>query len=148
MPLNQAFIAKLGWKILSDPNNLWVKIIRNKYLTDSTFFDYNSKSKDSFIWRKILSQRELLRKGIRWKIGDGRDILFWLDNWTCHCSLIELLGTSPTQVNINEKVSNYVLPGGKWDLEKLKNILSDNHVKIIAEIPLPTSPMTTLRCGI
>lgn len=37
-PLNNAFIAKLGWKILTEPQNLWVSLIRNKYLKISHFF--------------------------------------------------------------------------------------------------------------
>lgn len=125
MPLNHAFIAKLGWKILSDPNNLWVRKIREKYLTDSTFFGNNSKSKYSFIWKKILSQRELLRKDIR-----------WMDKWASYCSLIEILDTNPSQVNINDKVSDFILPKGKRDLEKLKTILQDNLAKMTIGIPL------------
>lgn len=31
MALNKAFIAKLGWKILNDNDNLWVNIMRQKY---------------------------------------------------------------------------------------------------------------------
>lgn len=32
-PLNQAFLAKLGWKILSESDNFWVKLIKAKYLS-------------------------------------------------------------------------------------------------------------------
>ena len=35
---NKAALSKLGWKILTDPNNLWVKIIKAKYLRNSSFF--------------------------------------------------------------------------------------------------------------
>lgn len=31
--VNAAFLAKLGWKILKDPNNLWVKVVSAMYLS-------------------------------------------------------------------------------------------------------------------
>ncbi|XP_021761435.1 uncharacterized protein LOC110726292 [Chenopodium quinoa] len=90
MPLNNAFIAKLGWKIISEPNSLLVKIIRDKYLCNKSFFECIPNVKDSYIWRKILAQWEILRKGIRWKIGNVMDIHFWIDNWATNQSLLEL----------------------------------------------------------
>lgn len=35
---NSAALAKLGWKLLKDPSNWWVKITTAKYLRRSTFF--------------------------------------------------------------------------------------------------------------
>lgn len=35
---NQAALAKLGWKIITDPQNWWVQIISVKYLRSTNFF--------------------------------------------------------------------------------------------------------------
>lgn len=75
--INKAFIAKLGWEILTEENNLWVKLIKEEYLFNSSFFNDKSKRADSPIWRHLLQQRGILRKGIRWKVGNGENILFF-----------------------------------------------------------------------
>lgn len=49
-PLNQAFLAKLGWKILSELDNFWVKLIKAKYLSKPAIFQCAPRSKDSYIW--------------------------------------------------------------------------------------------------
>lgn len=75
----------------TDQNNIWVKLMKAKYLHTQSFFNCSPKPQDSPIWRKILQQQHVLRKGIRWKIGDGHQILFWLHNWCSHDSLIKML---------------------------------------------------------
>lgn len=57
---NKAVLAKLGWKILTDPNNWWVKLVTAKYLK-------RKSSNDSFSWKGILDSKELLTKGNCWK---------------------------------------------------------------------------------
>ena len=34
-----------------------------------------------FAWRSILFGRELLQKGLKWQIGNGRNTRVWLDKW-------------------------------------------------------------------
>lgn len=42
-PMNQDFLIKLGWKILTDPTNIWVQLIRIKYLHQHSFFTCSPK---------------------------------------------------------------------------------------------------------
>lgn len=32
-------------------------------------------------WRSILSSRDVLKSGYRWKIGDGRKVQIWMNHW-------------------------------------------------------------------
>ena len=140
LPLNQAFIAKLGWKILTDHNNFWVNLVRKRYLKHHNFFTYKPKQSDSSIWRNIMMQRDIIRKGIRWKIGNGHNILFWLDNWLTHTNLLELTSRAPAEVDLTVRLSHFIRPNGLWDWPKLQALLPSHILTQIKGIPLPATP--------
>ncbi|XP_056685626.1 uncharacterized mitochondrial protein AtMg00310-like [Spinacia oleracea] len=140
-PLNQAFLAKLGWKILQNDQSLWVSLIRKKYLTNTTFFEYNPKPKDSSIWKHILNQREILHKGIRWKIENGKSINFWLDNWVIQDNLLNHLNLNISNVNTNLLVSDFILPNHDWDRTKLAGTVPPTLALKIQGLPIPTTSL-------
>ena len=35
----------------------------------------------SHAWKSIMKERDVIRKGGLWRIGGGRSINFWRDNW-------------------------------------------------------------------
>lgn len=74
---NKAALAKLGWKILTDPNNWWVQIMHAKYLRKNNFFSVKKNSRSSMAWKGILNSRDLLSNGMRWIVGNGSQINFW-----------------------------------------------------------------------
>ena len=37
--------------------------------------------RSSYIWRSILSAREVIKMGSRWVIGNGRRVHIWNDKW-------------------------------------------------------------------
>lgn len=74
--VNAANLAKLGWKILKEPDNLWVKVVSTKYLTRKIFMEARKTANGSRIWKYILDHRYLLKKGICWCLGDGKNINF------------------------------------------------------------------------
>lgn len=114
-------------------------MVRKKYLTHSSFFEYKPKQKDSHIWRKILEQREILRKGIRWKIGNGQHINFWLDNWAFHNNLLDTLHKSPHEVDLNLTLQDVILPSKKWDITKLSSLVPTHIIRIIQALHIPSS---------
>ncbi|XP_056688407.1 uncharacterized protein [Spinacia oleracea] len=138
-PLNRAFIAKLGWKILTDENNLWAKIMRKKYLQNTNFFSAKRKIKDSPIWISILNQREILRKGIRWKIGNGNHINFWKDNWVGQYALSDLPCNSPNSSRGDVYVNSFIDESKNWDIRKLSSFLTPELVQKIKGIPIPVN---------
>ncbi|CAN1822044.1 Putative ribonuclease H protein At1g65750, partial [Linum perenne] len=52
--LNQAYLMKLGWTILNSPDKLWVQVMTNKYLKDtSEGLQLRRKTGGSALWRGI-----------------------------------------------------------------------------------------------
>ncbi|GLJ36675.1 hypothetical protein SUGI_0737890 [Cryptomeria japonica] len=80
---NKDLMNKIAWKLLDkDPN--WSRIIRAKYLGNGNFSSVLKEDglpRGSKIWNNIMSCRGPLSDGMRWLIGNGRNILFREDYW-------------------------------------------------------------------
>lgn len=134
---NNAALAKLGWKLLTDPNNWWVRIMSAKYLRNKSFFTVKKSSQASLAWKGILDSRELLKEGMRWIVGNGQQINFWLFNWVYPFPLINFLNENDRlRIDSNDLVSDY-LSNNVWNSEKLLQFLPPQVVYKITSIPLP-----------
>lgn len=78
---NKAAMAKLAWKIISEPDNWWVKLVILKYLRTNNFFSVPKKSGQSLAWKGILDARSLILEGMQWLVGNGSTINLWTFNW-------------------------------------------------------------------
>lgn len=73
---NLALLGKQVWRILQHPDCLMAKILRNRYFHDTNILNATQKSRASYVWKSILEGRDLLRKGMRFVIGNGTMINF------------------------------------------------------------------------
>ena len=64
-------LAKQLWRILTNPNLLVSKILRGKYFKELSIWKMETNARDSWMWRNILSSKELLQREIRKNVGDG-----------------------------------------------------------------------------
>ncbi|KAF2308048.1 hypothetical protein GH714_034735 [Hevea brasiliensis] len=62
--MNDAFLMKLGWKLLSDDGALWCSVLRNKYMAGLRGLNHMvSRTTSSNLWKGILYSVEALRAG-------------------------------------------------------------------------------------
>ena len=145
--LNLAYQAKLAWKILTNHNSLWVRLMRTKYLRQQDFFLIPRKQGDSVVWKSILNCRNLLRQGLMWTIGDGKDILFWQDNWIENRSILEILAVDdPDSLDLNTTVSHFI-ENKQWNVSKLHSYLRNPAlVQKILGLPIPLTDIKDSFC--
>jgi len=74
--INKAFQCKLAWKIFTEEESIWVRIMRAKYLKQNAFLSCLPKSTDSPVWKSILKSRQLIRQGSVWKVA--QELIFLL----------------------------------------------------------------------
>jgi len=74
--INKAFQCKLAWKILTNEDSIWTRLMRDKYLKNKEFLVYAIRPTDSHIWKNVMNCRQLLRKGMIWKVGTEDEISF------------------------------------------------------------------------
>lgn len=86
---NEAFLVKLAWRILKEPQSLCSQVMGSKYGGWRAIAHGQAVRQSSVIWRDIHSIHELLSKGARWRVVNGEDVLFWKDRWLREVPLLD-----------------------------------------------------------
>jgi hypothetical protein len=79
--VNQALIAKLGWKVLTNFNSPWVSQLQGKYLYSFPFLSSSPSSASTWLWKGILKSRHLLSQGACYKIHRLSSLPVWDSPW-------------------------------------------------------------------
>ncbi|WVZ62142.1 hypothetical protein U9M48_011922 [Paspalum notatum var. saurae] len=74
-------LSTMAWRLLTNPESLCGKVLKAKYFPNSSILECQAKDGISYSWRSILQGVELLKKGLVWRVGDGRQIRIWTDPW-------------------------------------------------------------------
>jgi hypothetical protein len=61
---NQAMLAKMGWRMIQDPNSLAYRVLKARYFPSGEFMTAQVKPGASYAWRSIAGARHVLEKGV------------------------------------------------------------------------------------
>ncbi|KAJ1387738.1 Ribonuclease H-like superfamily [Sesbania bispinosa] len=78
---NSALLARQAWRILENPDALWVRVLKNLYFPNNDFLHASPKRNSSWSWASILQGRKVLIKGGIWRVGDGQQINIFKNRW-------------------------------------------------------------------
>lgn len=87
--MNQAHLAKQAWRIIQEPQALWVQILRGIYFPASNFLEVKQKRHASWTWSSILHGRTLILNHGQWSIGDGREVSIMGQKWVAANMLLK-----------------------------------------------------------
>ncbi|CAN1161707.1 Putative ribonuclease H protein At1g65750 [Linum perenne] len=127
--LNKAFLMKLVWNLMSQPDELWVRVLLSKYMV-KTANGYMLARKKGFsnAWRGMMRVWDITQNGVRWSIRDGRSTRFWTDRWLDSGILLIDYALNIREVDVSNSVADFCDVDKVWDLDKLRNVLPENIV--------------------
>ena len=67
------------WRLASE-DSLFFRYFEANFFPHGSIFDAKEKN-GSYAWRSILKGREVIMRGMRWRIGDGSAVQVYQDNW-------------------------------------------------------------------
>ena len=74
-------LAKQGWRLLSNLDSLCAKVFKARYYPNGDVLNSKLGCSPSYTWRSIFKGLDVIRKGTRWRAGNGRLIHIWEDKW-------------------------------------------------------------------
>ena len=74
-------LAKQGWRLQTETDSLLYSVFKSKYFPNYEFVDASLGRNPSFAWRSIMAAQDIVQKGRRWQVGNGRSIMIWKDKW-------------------------------------------------------------------
>jgi len=80
-----ALTAKIGWRLISS-NNLWSKVVTQKYIGLNFVVDWIRRSVRSFqngsiMWKALVKYFSIISQGLAWKVGKGIFLRIGMDLW-------------------------------------------------------------------
>jgi hypothetical protein len=112
------------------------RVLKARYFPNSSFINANLGNNPSYSWKSLWKSREVLIKGCRWTLGDGRRVRVmkdpWIrggDNWWVE---------SPQREEAYDMTVDQLMLDGerKWDANKIKNLFSSETVNSILSMNL------------
>ena len=76
---NLALLAKQGWWLQMGGESLLYWVFKAKYFPNCDFIQAKLGSNPSYAWCSILAAQQIVEKGIRWQVGNGKKIKIWQD---------------------------------------------------------------------
>uniref|UniRef100_A0A803P3V6 Reverse transcriptase n=1 Tax=Cannabis sativa TaxID=3483 RepID=A0A803P3V6_CANSA len=129
---NQALLAKQGWKLVTNPNSLFAQVMKALYFPNTEFFEARKGTLCSNVWQGILWGRELLLKGTRWRVNDGRKVRINEDKWIPRGPPFTL--RTHAEVPPNSLVETLINDAGDWKLEALEEKMNKDDIPWILGI--------------
>ena len=133
---NSAMLAKQGWRLLSNPSSLVARLYRAKYHPTGDILGAKLGSAPSYAWQSIYNNLEVIRKGTRWRVGNGKTIHILEDKWLLNPTTFKVC--SP-QRDIDDfpMISSLIDEDTKrWKADRVRALFYPFEAETILKIPL------------
>jgi hypothetical protein len=98
---NLAMLAKQVWRMQTNPDSLLARCFKAKYFPNSSILKASIGCNPSFAWRSIHTSIMVITKGSCWRIGNGKSINIWNDNWLPFQSNFKPYTKAPAQTTLS-----------------------------------------------
>lgn len=133
---NVAMLTKQGWCLIKNTSSLVAQVYRDIYFRNSEFLNAKLGISPSYIWQSVMLARDLLKKGLQWRVGNGNDIGIWGEKWlpTPFTKCVQ----SPVKRSwADMKVNKLIVTNtNSWDEDLIRELFRPEEAEVIVRIPL------------
>ena len=111
-------------------------LLRLDFFPNCSILDAKESNSGSYAWKSILCARDVLRKGMVWRIGDGQSVRIKEDKWLPVKPSRLILSPLPLVV-AEARVSSLINPDmSMWKFEEVNRLFLPHEASLVLGIPL------------
>ena len=133
---NLAILAKQGWRLLSNPHSLVARIYKAKYYPYGDVLNSKLDSNLSYAWRSIFNSLDVIRRGTRWRVGNGRWIHIWEDKWLPTPSTYKVISPARHFDDFPMVLALIDSETRRWNADLVWSLFLPSEVNTIINMPL------------
>jgi hypothetical protein len=132
---NQAMLGRQCWRLLTDPSSLCARLLKGRYFPECDFWDAPVPRSSSFTWRSISFGMQLVKKGARWSIGDGKRVKVLTDNWipNVKVGLVKPLTPVPNGATVDFLLND---SNSSWSVDVVRSVFEEEVADQILQVPI------------
>ncbi|XP_026414361.1 uncharacterized protein LOC113310013 [Papaver somniferum] len=140
---NVSMLTRLTWRVISNPNALWVKVLKSKYFKNTNPLLKSRRTTISWIWSSIRTGMEILRENCILDLSLHSNLDIWSERWIpnaefpIHPTVIE----EETPMKINDLITD----NGHWNVDILNTYFAPYIVHRILTLPVPNAEVDELK---
>uniref|UniRef100_A0A803PDB4 RNase H type-1 domain-containing protein n=1 Tax=Cannabis sativa TaxID=3483 RepID=A0A803PDB4_CANSA len=128
-----------GWKVITEPESLLSRVLKALYFPNETFFEAKLGHFGSSVWKGLLWGRDLLTKGYRWCVGDGRKIRINEDPWLPRQIPFQLRTKVPIPQDVT--LNSLLTTNGDWKINEVSSWFHNDDIPwVLGIIPSTHQP--------
>ena len=116
---NLAMLAKQVWQLILNTHSLFYQVYKVRYFPNCSFMDVEIGNNPSYVWRSLLAAKEVIKKGSKWQVGDGRYIDVSKHKWLTHKPIF--LGKARPNLFVKDLIDNAIV---QWDRDKVFSLFA------------------------
>jgi hypothetical protein len=89
---NKAYMLNHIWNLFTKAGSLWVAWINANRLKGRCLWEISIPNSCSWSWKKLLKLRDIAKRFISFKVGNGSRVFLWFDHWHPAGYLLETFG--------------------------------------------------------
>ncbi|KAK7818417.1 putative ribonuclease h protein [Quercus suber] len=122
--------------MLKNPDSLCHRVFKARFFPNCSILEASNSASGSYAWKSILSARSVVRKGVVWRIGDGKTVCIKEDKWLpdqVYKSVTSPLPSIPPDAKVSLLIDEV---NGCWKDEEVRQLFLPHEVKQILSIPI------------
>ncbi|XP_074323048.1 uncharacterized protein LOC141659993 [Apium graveolens] len=130
-------LAKQSWRLMVESNPLVSEFMKARYYPKTDFMNASLGPNPSYLWRSLLQTQDVLKQGMKKKIGNGLSTMAWKVPWLSDLEdgFIETEAYEQLQ---HAKVQALLDESQKvWDVEIISDLFNERDKNLILQIPIP-----------
>ena len=133
---NDALLAKQVWRLMHNLDLLCFRVFKARFFPNCSILDAKESNFGSYAWKSILSARDVIKKGMVWRIGNGQAVRIKENKWLLVRPSRVILSPFPS-VMAETKVSSLInQESSVWKSKEVNRVFLPHEASLILSIPL------------